>query len=114
MYIKEQIESTFLPHLQNNINFILNDKKIKTGKLLLVSHKGPYVSFVLNINKAVKNYEIPYPFLIKKTSNDSSIIFDYSIETLSNNNFNTLKLLDTFEVSKTSKFYNKILKIQFN
>ena len=114
MYIKEQIENTFLPHLQNNINFILNGKNIKTGKLLLVSHKGPYVSFVLNINKNIKNYEIPYPFSIESVHNKSSIIFDYSIETLSNNNQKTLNLLEMVHVNKTSKFFNKILKLHFN
>ena len=61
-----EIEDKFNRFLQKDVEFLLEDKSIKNGKLMLFSIKSFYFTFILSAegrNKHI-NFEIPYPFLI--------------------------------------------------
>jgi len=111
MYSKELIENTFLPHLQTDLKFMVENKTIKTGKLLLVTQKGPYVSFflILPTSPTPKTYDIPYPFDIV-TTNDY-VCFDYRIEALCKHKKQTTQLAEDLLPEKSNRLLNKQLKI---
>ena len=98
--------------LQQDLKFIINDKTIKEGKLLLYNIKDYYIIFTLLTPKeVVKAYEIPMPFEIKSSNNELS--FSYSIKTLSKDDPNKILLIDQLlkKISKKSKFYDNTLTI---
>ena len=109
----EQIKSNINKHLQKKVDFYLENKKIKSGKLLLFSIKDFYCVFMLMSEEKNKRivFEIPYPFNMQE--NESSVIFDYTLQTfVKNNQFIKDDLLFT-KNKKTSKLLNKKLSLNF-
>jgi hypothetical protein len=58
----EKLERHVNGLLQRKVEICLNNKTLKTGKLILFSVKDFYICFTLLINNAKKVYEMPYPF----------------------------------------------------
>lgn len=103
----EKIEKTFLPMLQRYVKFVCNGKKIKEGKLLLVSQKSSYICFtLLDVKNKTKIYEIPYPFKHNYCSDKDCVIMDYTFETLCNDNTETLQCVNSMISDKPSRFLN--------
>jgi len=101
----EEIENTFKDLLLSEINFCINDKIIKKGKLLNLSIKDFYIVFLLEVQKGgKKTYEIPYPFHILK--NNKSILFDYKVDTFVHNDPVKYVKVKNFKPKKNSKFYD--------
>lgn len=105
----EEIEEIIKPLLLTHIDFLLESKKIKSGKFILFSVRDFFCVFTfhdIQKNKKVI-YEIPYPFNVHKTK--GGVIFDYTIETFCEKNLDinvqALKIVG----KKTSKLFNKKL-----
>jgi len=101
----EEIENNFKDFLLNNVNFVINEKIIKKGKLINLSVKDFFIIFQLEIPKGgIKSFEIPYPFgiLSKKTF----VSFDYRLSTLTQNDTYKFVKARNFKPKKNSKFYD--------
>lgn len=107
--LNEEINNYFF----NKINFILDGKVIKEGKLKLFSMKSFNLKFFLiDENNSIKTLEMPYPFRLIRHKN--GYVFDYRLEA-----FRLLKkteLLDNLieENFVKSRYFDKqlIVKIQ--
>lgn len=108
-YIEEELNSL----LQKKINFELEGKLIKSGKLILFSQKYYYISLILNtLKKKREKLEIPIPFNIEIDKEDNVLYFDYRISTLAKNNKQAFDLINNIPTQK-NKFLNKILSLYY-
>jgi hypothetical protein len=109
-----KITDTINKHLQKNVEFVVENKTIKSGKVLLFSIKDFFCCFLL-FNESKKKrflFEIPYPFSFSEEKNE--LIFDYTLNTFSSNN-PTLKVdLLKFRNKKPCKLFNKKVRIKIN
>ena len=70
MTIADKTEQLLKCTLQNNVQFVLNDKIIREGKMIIYHVKDFYISFnFINPKGLQKVYEIPVPFDIIKKDN---------------------------------------------
>jgi len=113
MISPEIIENEVSKNLQKKVDFVIEKKVIKSGKILLFSIKDFYCNFLLYVEEKKKKvlFEIPYPYSYQQT--DSGLIFDYTIDTFFKNNPHMPECMSMFRGTKTSKLFNKklILKI---
>ncbi len=105
----EEIEDLIKPLLLTHIDFLLENKKIKSGKFILFSVRDFFCVFTfhdIQKNKKVI-YEIPYPFNVYKTA--GGVMFDYTVDTFCEKNLD----IDTHVIKaiskKPSKLFNKKL-----
>lgn len=73
----ERMEEQLKELILKNVDFQLDGKTIKKGKIKIFNTKQFFIKFKLENEGAVKEYELPYPFKIKKISN--GYLFDYSL-----------------------------------
>ena len=103
------LDNYFKPLLQRNVQLTLKNKPYKKGKLINFKVSGCYVSFVVLTEKKKETFEIPFPFAIKQFNN--SVLFDYTLETLSEQDYDLLVNLKTVSQIKKCKFYNATFTI---
>jgi hypothetical protein len=108
----EEIENSIKKYLLTDIVFLLEQKKLKQGKLLLFSVRDFYCIFTLLDTQKNKKiiYEIPYPFNLNTTKN--SIEFNYTIESFAEKCKDIDIYVTAYGGKKTSKLFNKKLVIQ--
>ena len=93
--------------LQKNINFSINNKIIKTGKLILFRRVHYYIQIALQTDRNIReNFEIPIPFKVENYEEDGLLYFDYRIRSLQVEN------LPRIPEKVPSIYFNKILEIQ--
>ena len=108
------ITSTINKHLQKNAEFVIDNKTIKTGRILLFSVKDFFCSFLL-LNETKKKrflYEIPYPFRFQE--GDNELIFDYTLNTFTQNNPAVKDDFLKFRNKKSSKLFNKKVRLKIS
>lgn len=105
----EQLEKTINRFLQQKISININNKTVKTGKLLLFCIKDFYLVFTLNISHSKKIFEIPYPysFLI----NNNKIILNYTIGAFSASIQNVDNYIKLLTPKKPNKYFNTFAEI---
>ena len=110
------LENLFKSFLQKKLLFEIDNKIIKTGKLLLFSQKYFYISLLLTTTKKKQEkLDIPIPFNIKSIENNKQFLLDYKINALAQNNPQALQLLEekiNNNFNTKNKFFNKTLSIQ--
>ena len=95
--------------LQKNVNFNIEHKTVRRGKLLLYNINDYYVKFtILTCKDVYKNYEVPFPYLIE--CGDTSIKLSYKIEDLCRGNPRKEQYVRQFE-PVSNKLYDKTLRI---
>lgn len=84
-----EIETKFNDYLQKDVEFILDNKPIKSGKLILFSIKSFYLTFILSTEGKSRHttFELPYPFTTNFHYN--SAFFDYHTENIFKGNIDT-------------------------
>lgn len=105
----EEIENIIKPLLLRHVDFLLDNKKIKSGKFILFTVRDFFCIFTFfdtHKNKKVI-YEIPYPFSIQTT--DNGVVFDYSVSAFCEKNMDIELNVAKTVGKKTSKLYNKKL-----
>jgi len=109
----EKINTSISRHLQEKVDFFLENKKIKSGKLILFCIKDFYCTFTLVIEEKKKKitFEVPYPFNV--TTQTDQLTFDYSLQTFINNNNLIKEDINIIKNKKTSKLFNKKLVLKF-
>jgi len=107
-----KIITTINKHLQKNVDFVVENKTIKSGRILLFSVKDFFCSFLLLHEGKKKRflYEIPYPYHF--IDNGDEIVFDYTVTTFVNNNSSIKDDLIKFRNKKPSKLFNKKIKLK--
>ena len=114
--MQDRLDEYFKEILQREVKFILNEKKVlRKGRLILYAVKDYYITFIISTTKCPRKvYEIYYPFDVINDVNNNQIIFDYSIDTLTND---SMEYSDT--IKKVSKkmnphiFFNSQLRIEY-
>jgi len=110
MTTAEKMESAVNRLLQQKIIFTLNNKVMKSGKLILFCIKDFYLVFTLQNQNIKKHFEIPYPYGFVEGHN--RIQFDYSVHKFCQRNTHIetrAKLLST--AKKPNKFFNTYAEI---
>lgn len=111
--ILETVEREFKNLFQKDLQFKLNNKVLKEGKLILFSFKEFYLHFKLLVKpNNYKQFEIPYPFSYKVEP--SQIVFDYTNNSFRKNNKEIDFLLKLLKKNKHSKFYDNTLIISYS
>jgi hypothetical protein len=108
----EELEKKITSFLQRTVQFSLETKSLKKGKLILFCVKDFFCTFTLlceekNNKKII--YEIPYPF--KTHYYDNKLVFDYTIKTFCNGNENLEQSIKKILPEKPSKLLNKRVSI---
>jgi hypothetical protein len=112
MITSENIIQIINKHLQKKVDFTIDNKTIKSGKIILFSVKDFFCSFLLFSEQKNKRflYEIPYPFHYSELN--GNIIFDYTIDTFVKNNPSVKDELLKLKNKKQSKLFNKKLTLK--
>ncbi len=109
----EEIEDNFKGFFLSDVNFVINEKVIKRGKLINMSIKDFFIIFQLQVPKGgIRNFDVPYPYGLKKKTNH--ILFDYKLNTLVHHDMVNFVKAKNFKSKKNSKFYDvhmKMLKV---
>jgi hypothetical protein len=108
-----EVEQIINNLLQRNVTFSINNKIVKTGKLILISIKEYYIIFTMLVGSAQKKYELPLPFHIefgKTFDGRQYLIFDYQIESIAQSNQDILIKMQTLNV-KFNKLHNNQVTI---
>lgn len=104
----ENIEQLIKPLLLRNISFTVDNKILKSGKLILFSVKDFFCVFTLTTpDRGSKRfiYEIPYPFTTNATV--SSLEFDYTINSFCLGNKQIASATKKVQLNRISKLFNK-------
>jgi hypothetical protein len=111
--IIENLETALKEFLQQKVQFVLNDKVVREGKLMLFNVKDFYISFIILTKKQQnKTYELPVPFRI--IPDDKSLVFDYKLKNIHHNDFMKKLYITQIhgKVNKKSKLYDNVLVIR--
>ena len=104
----EEVEEKFQKFFLNDINFVVNDKVIKKGKLLNANIKEFFIIFKLEVQKGgITSFEVPYPFELADEKN--RIKFDYRLEKFVFNDIIKLAKVRRLKPKKNSKFYDVVM-----
>jgi hypothetical protein len=103
-------EKCFDYFLQRNMAFVLDDKVIKKGKLVLVVKKDYYYVFSMYIDGVLKKIEYPYPFLI--TRNADGLLLNYHLSSLGIGNADLYYRYLALNKLSNSKLYDRIMSFE--
>jgi hypothetical protein len=93
--------------LQKSLNFSINNKTIKRGKLLLFRRFHYFIQIALLSEKGTReNFDIPIPFKIEDYLEEGLLYFDYRLKSLEVEN------LPIMSEKVSSIYFDKILEIQ--
>jgi hypothetical protein len=108
-------ESFLTQHLQTPIKFILGQKIIKQGRLVLFKRAHYYLYITLLTARNVKeSFEIPIPFKVEEYRHEGLAYFDYRVQGLCGLDTELNERLSRIKIKNInpSQYYNKILEIQ--
>ena len=106
----EKIDIFLKAFLQKEVIFSFKHKNYKKGRLLLYKLSGNYLSFTLINEKRKEVFEVPYPYSVY--SNSNIVVLDYTLEALSEKDFELLISLKSINKVKNCKFYDTTLTIK--
>jgi hypothetical protein len=102
-------------HLQAPIKFILGQKTVKQGRLVLFKRAHYYLHITLLTSKNNKeSFEIPIPYKVEEYPHEGLAYFDYRIQGLCGLDEEINSRLAKVKIKNInpSQYYNKILEIQ--
>jgi hypothetical protein len=110
-----KLDKTCSSLLQRNVNFIIKNKTIKSGKVEIFLQRNFYLVFhILTENNKKEKLEIPIPFCLESHEEDGLIYFDYRFKTISKYYPESLDVLKKIfdKNKKNNKFGDAILTIE--
>ena len=113
--IDEYIEQELKCILQRDVSFVVNNKVLREGKLMMFNMKDFYISFILYTKKQqTKTYDIPLPYQI--VVEPTCITFDYKLSNVHHNTTSIHKLIESISksIGKKSKLYDNFLTIKYD
>lgn len=96
--------------LQQTVSIYCNEKAVRQGKLILITYKDYYITFMLKTKNGLKKYELPYPFKIDVNKNE--LVLDYKIATLAKSP-NRVSTISSVDRVGNSKLYNNFISIKY-
>jgi len=102
-------------HLQTSVKFVLGQKVIKQGRLVLFKRAHYYLHITLLTTKNVKeSFEIPIPFKVEEYHHEGLAYFDYRMQGLGGLDSELNERLFKLKIKNInpSQYHNKILEIQ--
>jgi hypothetical protein len=101
--LEDQLKSLIL----NNVEFKLNDKIIKRGKVKVFNTKQFFIKFKLELDEGYKEFELPYPYKVIKI--DNGFIFDYCLSAFCPKTEETYWRMKTMNRQDASKIHENYL-----
>lgn len=102
-----RIEDKLKPLLLRNVEFIIDNKVTRMGKITVFNTKQFFIKFKLETEQGSKEYEVPYPFALETTP--QGYVFNYALTAFvppTEESYWKMKLIDS---SNSSKLYNNYL-----
>jgi hypothetical protein len=103
------LDNSFKELFQKDVQLTLKNKPYKKGKLINFKLSGCYLSLVMLTEKKKETFEIPFPYAIKTVN--EKLVFDYTLSTLAEQDYDLHVNLKSTSQVKNCKFYNAILTI---
>jgi hypothetical protein len=100
--LEEQLKDIIL----KNVDFQIDGKSIKKGKIRVYNTKQFFLRFKLESDGKISEYDLPYPFRVIK--NNKGYLFDYSLSAFcprTEELYWKMKLMDKTESSKLHDNY---------
>jgi len=105
----ESLEKNINIFLQQNIKISVNNKFVKTGKLILFSIKDFYLNFTLQQHNSKKIIEIPYPYDFFYENN--KMVLSYMLNKFHLNITDVQNHIKLLTPKKPNKFFNTYAEI---
>lgn len=100
-------EPFLLQCLQKQLEFSVNNRIVKKGRLLLFRRVHYFIQIALCTDKNDReNFDIPIPYKVENYIDDGLMYFDYRLRSLN------VKNLPVHQSKISSVYFNKILEIQ--
>ena len=100
-------ETFLLQCLQKQLEFSINSRVVKRGRLLLFRRVHYFIQIALHTDKNTReNVDIPIPFKVENYSEDGLMYFDYRLRSLN------VEDLPPIPEKVSSIYFDKILEIQ--
>ena len=94
-----------------DVEFKINDKIYKKGKIKIFNTKQFFVKFKIDTGDSIKEFELPYPYKTYNTAN--GLIFDYCLSAFippTEESYWRMKSLNSSDSSKIHESYMYIEK----
>lgn len=92
-----------------NIDFQVDGKSVKKGKVKVFNMKQFFIRFKLEVDQLTKEYDLPYPFKVVKL--DNGYLFDYSLSAFCPRTEETYWKMLLMNKTEASKLHNNYLYV---
>lgn len=100
-------ESFLFSCLQKNVNFSINNKTIKRGRLLLFRRFHYFIQIALLTERGTReNFDIPIPFKVEDYLEEGLLYFDYRLSSLE------VQSVPLLKEKVSSIYFDRILEMQ--
>ena len=72
-----KLENQLKPLMLKTVEFQIDGKTVKKGKIKVFNTKQFFIKFKLENSDGIRDYEVPYPYKVKKL--DNGYLFDYCL-----------------------------------
>ena len=103
--LEQQLKNIIL----KTVEFRLDGKVIKRGKVKVVNTKQFFIRFKLESDNGLKEYDLPYPFRISNT--EDGLLFDYTLSAFCPRTEDVYWKMLMMNKSESSKLHNTYLNI---
>lgn len=121
-FIHNNLNISLTDNFQKTLSIIVDGQILKKGKFILFQDytlaNNFYYEITLENTKKIETLKIPYPFSIEYYKDDGLIYLDYRIDTILKKDIKLMHYFDNLKSkiildTKPSKFYNKIVELEF-
>ena len=100
--------------LQEQVDFVIDEKKWRSGKVLIFKQTGFFIEFLIDTGVKQERFEVPIPFNSDIDIKQNKVVFDYTIKSFAQENKEVLDLIDNLETHGKSKFYDTKMELQIH
>ena len=104
-----RIENNLKDLMLQSVNFVLDGKVIKSGKIKIYNTKHFFIRFKLDTDNGIKEFELPYPYKLNKTT--TGYMFDYCLSAFIPETEEVFWKMKVINKEKPSKLHEKHLFI---
>jgi len=105
------MNDSFISHyFLKDIAISHNSKVLREGQLLLFFIKDFYLHFTLKTGNQTKQFEMPYPFEVKKPSEDL-LLLDFTLSSFKAEFDDIDRKIINIGPHKKSRYYNSIIRV---
>jgi hypothetical protein len=107
-----KLENQLKDIILKNVEFQIDGKNIKRGKIKVFNTKQFFIRFKLEQENKIQEYDLPYPFKVLKVPN--GYIFDYCLSAFcprTEDTFWKMKLMDRTGASKLHDNYLHVVTL---